>query len=113
MGEPSYARATGVRIAYERAGTGTPLLLHGWPQTRRIWRRAQQGLTARFDCIAADLRGYGDSDPAADPAAYDKRTMAEDMLALMDEIGVTGPFLIAGHDRGARVARRLAADHPD
>lgn len=114
MGEPSYARAAGVRIAYERTGSGTPLLLlHGWPQTRRIWRRVVRGLSDRFDCITADLRGYGDSAPAADPATYDKRTMAEDMLALMDEIGVGGRFLVVGHDRGARVARRLAADHPD
>lgn len=104
----------GVQIAFERTGQGVPLLLvHGWPQTRRIWRRVVPGLSDRFTVVRADLRGYGDSDPAPDPAGYDKRSMSEDMVALMDELGLGERFLVVGHDRGARVTRRMAADHPD
>ena len=114
MVELSTARTGGVRIAYERSGDGPPLLLlHGWPQTRRMWRHVVPALARRFTVVAADLRGYGDSEPAADPEAYDKRSMAEDMLHLMDELGLGGRFLAVGHDRGARVTRRLAADHPE
>jgi haloacetate dehalogenase len=103
-----------VRIAYDRVGSGPPvLLLHGWPQTRRMWRLVAPGLAEQFTVISADLRGYGDSDPAADPNAYDKRSMGQDMFALMDSLGPGERFLVTGHDRGARVARRMAADHPE
>ncbi|MBA2447143.1 MAG: alpha/beta hydrolase [Chloroflexi bacterium] len=113
MHQLSSGRVDGVRIAYERCGSGFPiLLLHGWPQTRRMWRHVAPALARRFTVVTADLRGYGDSDPADDPDAYDKRTMAEDMLALMDELGFPR-FLAVGHDRGARAVRRMAADHPD
>ena len=113
MHQLSSGRVDGVRIAYERSGSGFPvLLLHGWPQTRRMWRHVAPALARRFTVVTADLRGYGDSDPADDPDAYDKRTMAEDMLALMDELGFPR-FLAVGHDRGARAVRRMAADHPD
>jgi haloacetate dehalogenase len=114
MHELSSGRVDGVRIAYERSGSGFPvLLLHGWPQTRRMWRHVGPALARRFTVVTADLRGYGDSDPAPDPNAYDKRTMAEDMLALMDELGFGERLLAVGHDRGARAVRRMAADHPD
>jgi pimeloyl-ACP methyl ester carboxylesterase len=107
-----FAQGQGVRIAYERTGTGIPLLLiHGFPQTRRMWRYVIPALAQRFTVVAADLRGYGDSDPAEDPNSYDKRTMSEDLLALMTEIGFGGRFFVVGHDRGGRVARRMAADH--
>ena len=104
-----------MRIAYDRAGSGPPLLLlHGWPQTRRMWRKVAPALAEQFTVVAADLRGYGDSEPAADPSQYDKRSMGQDMLALMADLGFgNARLLVLGHDRGARVARRLAADHPD
>src|ERR671933_49297 len=71
------------------------------------------GLAQRFTVVTADLRGYGESDPGPTEASYDKRTMSEDMLALMDEVGIGERFLVIGHDRGGRVARRMAADHPE
>jgi haloacetate dehalogenase len=103
-----------VRIAYDRLGSGPPmLLLHGWPQTRHMWRLVVPGLAERYTVVSADLRGYGDSEPAPDPSQYDKRSMSEEMIGLMDQLGFSGRYLVAGHDRGARVARRMAADHPE
>ena len=97
-------------------GTGAPLLLlHGYPQTHVMWRKVAPGLTDRFHVICPDLRGYGDSaKPATTPdhAAYAKRAMAQDMVAVMARLGYQR-FQVAGHDRGARVAHRLALDHPD
>jgi haloacetate dehalogenase len=102
------------RIAYDRLGSGPPiLLLHGWPQTRRMWRLVVPALAERFSVVAADLRGYGDSEPPADSNEYDKRSMGQDMFGLMDSLGFAERFLVVGHDRGARVARRMAADHPE
>ncbi len=68
-------------------------------------------LAKRFSVAAMDMRGYGDSAKPPDEASYDKRTVAEDALALARHLGWDN-FLVAGHDRGARVTRRLAADHP-
>ncbi len=114
MAGPLFAQANDVRIAYERIGSGFPLLLlHGWPQSRRMWRKVVPPLARRFTVIAADLRGYGDSESAEDLQTYDKRTMSEDMVALMQEIGLRERYLPVGHDRGARVVRRMAADHRD
>jgi haloacetate dehalogenase len=114
MATTYFAQGLGVRIVYEQAGTGFPLLLlHGFPQSRRMWRHVIPALARRFTVIAADLRGYGDSEPSDDPSSYDKHTMSEDMLALMTEVGFAGRFLVAGHDRGGRVTRRMAADHAE
>jgi len=108
-----YADVNGTRIAYERGGNGYPLLLiHGYPETRRMWRTVADALTARFDVVSMDLRGYGDSDRPADELSYDKRTMAEDAHALAKSLR-WNKYLVAGHDRGGRTARRLAADHPE
>ena len=111
----SAASAADVRIAYVRGGSGPPLLLlHGYPQTSAIWHRVAPALARRFTLVAADLRGYGDSSKppgAPDHANYAKRTMARDMLALMRALGFDR-FDVLAHDRGARVAHRLAADHP-
>ncbi len=106
----------GVRIAYVLGGSGPPLLLlHGHPQTSAIWHRVAPALARRFTLVAADLRGYGDSSKppgAAHHANYAKRTMARDVLVLMRGLGFDR-FDVLAHDRGARVAHRLAADHPD
>lgn len=106
----------GVDIAWWTKGDGPPLLLiHGYPQTHVMWHRVADALAARFTVVAPDLRGYGDSaKPAgdADHANYSKRTMAGDLVAVMAGLG-HDRFNVAGHDRGGRVAYRLALDHPD
>jgi haloacetate dehalogenase len=106
----------GVTIAGRRGGGGPPLLLlHGHPQTHAMWHRVAPQLAERFSVVAADLRGYGDSGrPAADAshAAHGKRRMAADMRALMEHFGFNR-FGVLAHDRGARVAHRLALDHPE
>lgn len=95
--------------------SGPPLLLlHGHPQTHLMWRKVWLPLSERYTLVAPDLRGYGDSDKpvgAPDHANYSKRVMASDCVELMRSLGHE-QFLVAAHDRGARVAHRLAADHP-
>ena len=106
----------GVRLRAWRAGRGAPLLLlHGHPQTHAMWHRVAPALAERFTVVLMDLRGYGDScrpEAGADSAAYAKRTMAADALAVMAHAGADH-FQVLAHDRGARVAHRLAADHPE
>ena len=104
-------------INYASAGTGPPvLLLHGHPQTHVAWRKVAPRLVkAGYQVIAPDLRGYGDSDkPDSDPShlPYSKRVMAADQIALMNHLG-HDTFAVVGHDRGGRVAHRLALDFPD
>lgn len=105
-----------VTIHVRHGGNGPPvLLLHGYPQTHFIWRKIAPRLAERFTVVAPDLRGYGASDKPhglADHSNYSKRTMATDMVALMRELGFER-FAVAGHDRGGRVAHRLALDHPE
>jgi haloacetate dehalogenase len=113
----SYRRVdTGeVEINVAVAGAGPPvLLLHGYPQTHLIWRRVAPALAREHTVVLADLRGYGDSGkPAPDSdAVYAKRAMARDQLLVMRALGFDR-FAVAGHDRGARVAHRLALDAPD
>ena len=91
------------------------LLLHGYPQTHAMWHRVAPELARTRTVVAADLRGYGDSSkPRSDDthAAYAKRAMAADMVAVMRALGHPR-FDLVGHDRGGRVAHRLAADHPE
>jgi haloacetate dehalogenase len=95
------------------------LLLHGFPQTHVMWHRVAQQLAGDFSLVIPDLRGYGDSTkpgpaatPEADHALHSKRAMAADMAALMSGLGHPR-FFVAGHDRGGRVAHRLALDHAD
>src|SRR5262245_37576781 len=94
-------------------GSGPPLLLlHGFPQTHLMWREVAPRLAGSFSVICADLRGYGGSGcPAspADHAAYSKRTMARDMVVVMEKLGFR-QFSVCGHDRGGRVAYRMALD---
>jgi len=91
------------------------LLLHGYPQTHAIWHKIAPRLAERFNVVATDLRGYGDSGKpptTADHAPYSKRVMAADQVAVMRSLG-HARFFVAGHDRGARVAHRMAVDHPE
>jgi haloacetate dehalogenase len=106
--------ATTIFVRY--AGSGPPLLLlHGFPQTHIMWRDVAPALAADFTVVGADLRGYGGSGtPASTPdhVPYAKRAMASDMVQVMSALGFDR-FAVAGHDRGGRVAYRLALDHPD
>ncbi|HEY8361150.1 MAG TPA: alpha/beta hydrolase [Ramlibacter sp.] len=105
----------GVTLNVRRAGTGAPLLLlHGHPQTHAMWHRVAPQLARHFSVVMMDLRGYGDSGrpPAGErSAAYAKREMALDALEVMRSLG-HARFQVLAHDRGARVAHRLALDHP-
>lgn len=107
----------GVRLAGRRSrpeGRPPLLLLHGHPETHLIWHRVADRLAEEFDVVACDLRGYGSSsrpDGGGDHAAYAKRTMARDVLAVMRHFGHER-FAVAAHDRGARVAARLTLDEP-
>lgn len=109
----------GVSI-YVRLSQGLPndrqalLLLHGFPQTHAMWHRVAQQLHEHFYLVMPDLRGYGDSSKPTglpDHSTYSKRAMASDMVAVMDALGIPS-FGVCGHDRGGRVAHRLAVDHP-
>ncbi len=97
-----------------RADAPPLLLVHGFPQTHVMWQRVARELAPHFRLVLPDLRGYGDSaQPAGEPdhANYSKRVMALDLLHLMQALGHER-FAVCGHDRGGRVAHRLALDHP-
>lgn len=104
------------KIFFRRGGRGMPLLLlHGFPQTHVMWRAVGPLLSENFEVVCADLRGYGRSgcpESTPDHAPYSKRAMAEDMVRVMERLGFPR-FSVAGHDRGGRVAYRMALDHPD
>jgi haloacetate dehalogenase len=103
-------------IFLRRLGNGPPLLLlHGFPETHLMWRDIAPLLADHFTVVCADLRGYGQSGcPKSDTLhfPYSKRAMAKDMVIVMERLGFTD-FYLAGHDRGARVAYRLALDFSD
>lgn len=109
----------GLPVAYRRStdwASAQPVLvlLHGFPQTHAMWQRVAQQLAGRYRLLMPDLRGYGDSSHApgdATHAHYSKRALAQEVVDLCDALGV-GPFFLCGHDRGGRVAHRLALDHP-
>jgi haloacetate dehalogenase len=106
----------GIDIHAVIGGNGPPLLLlHGHPQTHAIWHKVAPALAERYTVVACDLLGYGDSSKPAgtgNHGNYAKRTMARDMLRVMGTLGFDR-FNVLAHDRGARVAHRLAADYPD
>jgi haloacetate dehalogenase len=109
--------ATGETTIFVRMhGRGVPLLLlHGFPETHLMWRGVAPLLAGRFAVVCADLRGYGRSgcpSSAPDHGPYAKRAMAQDMVRVMEHLGFAR-FCVAGHDRGGRVAYRMALDHPD
>ncbi len=121
----SFEVGDGIRIHGVVGGSGPPLLLlHGYPQTHAIWHKIAPELAKHFTVVATDLRGYGasskpdssrpdSSKPAVTPdhATYSKRAMAADQVAVMRQLGFSR-FKLCGHDRGGRVAHRLALDHP-
>jgi len=103
-------------IFLRQGGEGPPLLLlHGYPQTHVMWHEVAPVLARHFTVICPDLRGYGASGkPPTDPdhGPYSKRAMAGDMVEVMEALGFSR-FMLAGHDRGGRVAHRLCLDHPE
>ena len=114
--EKKRVKVSGATINLVHGGAGPAvLLLHGYPQTHVIWHKIAPLLAKKYTVVAADLRGYGDSSkPAGTPdhGNYSKRAMALDMVEAMQALGHS-EFMLAGHDRGGRVAHRLALDHPD
>ncbi|HEU0063131.1 MAG TPA: alpha/beta hydrolase [Hyphomicrobiaceae bacterium] len=109
--------ATGETEIFTRVGGSGPplLLLHGFPQTHLMWREVAPLLARNFRVVCADLRGYGGSGcptTTHDHAPYAKRAMARDMVAVMAQLGFRH-FSVCGHDRGGRVAYRMALDHPE
>ena len=112
--EPRRIVTTGAEINLVIGGRGPPLLLlHGYPQTHAMWHKIAPRLAEHFTVVCADLRGYGDSSKPAsttDHAPFSKRAMALDQVEVMEALGF-GRFFLAGHDRGGRVAHRLARDH--
>ena len=112
----SYVQGPAGALHTLRGGQGAPLLLlHGHPQTHAMWHAVAGELASRFTVVMMDLRGYGDSARVASDAehqTYSKRAMALDALAVMRHHGFDR-FQVLAHDRGARVAHRLAVDHPE
>jgi haloacetate dehalogenase len=109
-------RTSGATINVTFGGTGAPvLLLHGYPQTHAMWHKVAPQLAREYALVCADLRGYGDSSKPKglpDHSNYSKRAMAQDMVEVMRALGHER-FHVVGHDRGGRVAHRLARDHGD
>lgn len=103
-----------LRVRVGGSGPGL-LLLHGHPQTHLMWHRVAPTLAERFTVVAPDLRGYGDSTAPAesdDHGQASKRAMARDNVQIMATLGFDR-FAVAGHDRGGRVAYRMALDYPE
>ena len=109
-------KVNGEEISLVLGGSGPPLLLlHGHPQTHAIWHKVASTLAREFTVVATDLRGYGDSGKPhglADHSNYSKRVMAQDHVEVMSALG-HARFRVLAHDRGARVAHRMAVDHPE
>ena len=110
-------QASGAQVRFRRGGEGPPLLLlHGNPLTHVSWHKVADRLAERFTVVAADLRGYGDSscpdEPGESWANHSFRAMGQDQVELMAHLGFR-QFSVAGHDRGARTAHRMALDHAD
>src|ERR1700759_3428274 len=101
-----------VRLHYVTTGTGFPVvLLHGWPQSWYEWRKVIPGLAERYQVIAPDLRGLGDS--SRPPDGYDKKTVGNDVWRLVRDVLGISAFHLVGHDWGGPTAYAIAAAHPD
>src|SRR6185436_21107468 len=112
-----WVRTNGADIFLRHGGSGPPLLLlHGNPLTLSSWHKIAGPLSKRYHVVAPDLRGYGDSvgptDGGHKKVNYSYRIMAQDQIDVMASLGYNS-FFVAGHDRGARVAHRMALDHPE
>ena len=111
-----FTTSSGVTIRFALAGSGPALLLlHGHPQTHVTWRKVAPSLAERFTVVTPDLRGYGDSDKpdgGEHHINYSKRAMAGDLVELMEALGLDR-YAVVGHDRGGRVAHRMALDYPE
>src|SRR5215467_11268444 len=114
--ERRMVKTSGATINTVRGGSGPPLLLiHGYPQTHVEWHKIAPRLAQKFTVVMTDLRGYGDSSKPPDGENhenYSKRAMALDQIEVMRDMGFER-FAVVGHDRGARVAWRMAVEHPD
>jgi haloacetate dehalogenase len=110
------AKTSGATINFVAGGNGPGLLLlHGYPQMHIMWRKVAPQLAQHFTVVAPDTRGYGDSSKPPDGenhSGYSKRAMAQDHVEVMASVGLQ-KFAVVGHDRGGRVAHRMALDHPD
>ena len=108
--ERNTIKANGITQHYRSCGEGPPMvLLHGWPQTSYSWRKMLPLLAPHYRCIAPDLRGYADSDKPV--SGYDMRTVANDIHAMCETMGLKNVYLV-GADWGGLVARRYALDRP-
>ena len=109
-------KTAGATINVVHGGQGSPvLLMHGIPETHVLWRKVAPVLAPNFTLVMTDLRGYGDSSKpsgGADHFGYSKRAMAQDQVEVMEHLGFR-KFAVVGHDRGGRVAHRMALDHAD
>src|SRR3954470_18152940 len=107
-------KTRGATINLEAGGQGAPvLLLHGYPETHAMWHKVAPALARDYTVVCPDLRGYGDSSKPKglpDHSNYSKRAMAQDMVEVMERLGHRS-FHVVGHDRGGRVAHRMARDH--
>lgn len=107
----------GVNLSVHVGGSGPAvMLLHGYPQNHMCWLNIAPEFAKTFTCIVPDLRGYGESDAPPDDTdtheTYSKRRMAKDLVGVLAHLGL-GSAHVLGHDRGGRVAYRMALDHPD
>jgi pimeloyl-ACP methyl ester carboxylesterase len=110
--EHHHADLVDVRLHYVTAGTGFPVvLLHGWPQSWYEWRKVIPGLAERYQVIAPDLRGLGESSRPLD--GYDKKTVGNDIWRLLHDVLGTSAFHLVGHDWGGPTAYAIAAAHPE
>jgi haloacetate dehalogenase len=114
--ERRHIKTAGATINVLQGGKGPPvLLLHGYPQTHVMWHKIAPRLANDFSLVLPDLRGYGDSSKPPDGEdhfGYSKRATAQDQVEVMEQLGFKH-FAVVGHDRGGRVAHRMALDHPE
>jgi len=112
---PTTIETTNAVIHLVKGGRGAPvLLLHGYPQAHVMWHKIAPRLAEDFSLVIPDLRGYGDSSKPPDGDnhfGYSKRATAQDQVEVMTRLGFA-QFAVVGHDRGGRVAHRMALDHP-